>query len=91
VDADDADIYVRLGKREPMVNVVLSGHHSDLRLRLPEDVGVRITGDEYAAYMRRIGLIESEEAFVSEGYDSLPYKISIELDERFDGLEIKFY
>jgi hypothetical protein len=91
VDADDADIYVRLGRREPTVNVELSGYNSDLRLRLPEDAGVRITGDEYAAYMRRIGLLESGGAFVNEGYDSLEYKISIELDERFDGLEIKFY
>ena len=91
VDADDADIYVKIGDLEPIVEVSLQGHDADLRLRLPEGSGVRVSAEGFAAYLRRIGLLEQGDFFVNEGYDTLPNKVDVDLDERMDNLKIEFY
>jgi hypothetical protein len=91
VDADDATIYVKIGDLEPFVELKLDGRDSDLRLRLPEGSGVRISGGEFASYLARIGLIDDGEKFISEGYDTLDNKIEINLDDRIDNLKLEFY
>jgi hypothetical protein len=91
LEADDADIYVKIGDLERLVEITLDGADSDLRLRLPEGSGVKIDAGDFASYFRRIGLVEQDGAYLNDGYDSMANKIKIDLDERIDNLKIEFY
>ncbi len=91
LDADDSDIYAKIGDMEPEVDVIIDGDDADLRLRLPKESGVRIKSSEFASYLERIGLTERGEGYVNDGYDSLPNKVEIQLDDRIDNLKVEFY
>ncbi|MGD8605404.1 MAG: toast rack family protein [Anaerolineales bacterium] len=91
VDADNADMYVRLANVQPVVTADFKGTGSDLLLRLPINSGVRFEGRDFDSYLRQIGLIETDGAFVNEGYDTLVNKIDINLDSRLDNLTVEFF
>ncbi|MBI5266229.1 MAG: hypothetical protein HY851_03250 [candidate division Zixibacteria bacterium] len=91
LDISDGRMYVVLGKNEPQVDLEASGQDANFRLRVPNDVGLRVQGVEDADYMRTIGLIERDRDFVTEGYDTLPNKVNVKLDDRFRSLTIEFY
>lgn len=91
VDADNSDVYIRLGSNEPFVNVRLGGKDSDLRLRLPTNVAVRFSGVDLSSYMERLGLMSTDSGFVTPGYDTLSTRIRVDLEDTFDNLKIEFY
>lgn len=89
--ADDAKVYLRLGDLEPMLVVTVGGEKSKLKLRIPENSGLRVYGDEYETYLTRIGLIKKDGFFVNEGFDTLESKIDIHLGDDLKSLSIDFF
>lgn len=81
LEADESDIYLVLGDLQPTVKVSIKGRDSKLKLRIPEDVGLRIFGEDYGTYLDRFGLIKAENgSFESLGYDTLTTRIEVDLD-----------
>ena len=91
LDADDSDVYVKIGEIEPLVSLDLRGNHSDLRLRLPSGASVTIKADEFASYLEQIGFVKENGFFKSSDSDSSSAEIEIELDRRLDNLKIEVY
>jgi len=91
LEADDAEMYVKIGDLLPLVVISVMGDESKLRLRVPRDVGLRVTGMEHDRLLTRLGLIKSNGFFVNNGYDTLQNKIVVDLDDRFRSLSIDFY
>lgn len=89
--ADETTIYLKLGDLEPFVRIDIVGEDSDLRLRVPQNMGLKVTGEEYHAYLVQIGLLESNGGFVNEGFDTLEKKIEIDLEERLASFSIDFF
>lgn len=91
LEADEASIYLKLGTLEPQIKVAVRGRDSELRLRVPGESGLRVTGIEDEDYLREVGLTRQNGFFVNDGYDSLQSKIEVDLDERFRSLSIDYY
>lgn len=91
IDVADGRIHIVVGKNEPDVEIEASGLDSRFRLRVPNDAGLRIRGIDDADYLRTIGLVEHGGDFVTEGFDSMPNKINVKLDDRFNSLTLEFY
>lgn len=91
LDADDASIYLKLGDMEKNVMIVIDGVDSDLRLRIPTNTGLKILGDDYSGYLKRIGLIRLDGGFVNEGYDTLEPKFEVDLNEELSSFSIDYF
>lgn len=93
VDADDARIYLKIGRLEPLVRVRIRGNESRLRLRLPGDVGIKVLGDdeEFGALLEQIGLSWHEDAFFNDDFETFDRQVEIELDPRLKSLSIDFF
>ena len=91
LEADDADIYLKLGGLLPNVGVSVSGDESKLRLRIPRDAGLRVSGMDHDRLLSRLGLVKNDGYFMNSGYDTLQNKITVDLDDRFRSLSIDFY
>jgi hypothetical protein len=91
VEADESSIYLKVGTLEPSVDINVGGADADVRLRLPTNVGVKISGVTDKDYLSRVGLVEQGGVYVNPGYDTLKSKISVGLDDRFSSLSIDFY
>jgi hypothetical protein len=91
IDIADGRIYVVLGKNEPLVDIEAAGVDAKLRLRIPNDAGLRISGIDDPDYLRTIGLVERGSDFVTGGYDTQANKINVKLDDRFNSLTLEFY
>lgn len=91
LDADEADVYLKLGELEPLVRVSIFGDETDLRLRIPRTVGVKVFGREYHTYLSTIGLAERDDGFVNEGFDTLTNKIEIKLGDRLGSFSVDFF
>ena len=75
----------------PEVDVSLVGDDSKLRLRVPRDVGLRVSGTDHSRYLDRLGLMERNGSFINEGYDTMQSRIVVDLDDRFRSLSIDVY
>lgn len=91
LDAEDAEVYIKLGDLEPDVHLVVSGDNSRVRLRVPGDAGLRVTGEAYRGLLERIGLTEDGDAFVTPEYDAFRTKIEIDLGESLGSLSIDYF
>lgn len=92
LEVDDAYIYLKLGTLEPLVNVSIIGEDSQLRLRVPENVGLKISGQDYHSYLEKIGLIDAGGgSFVSEGFDTMSAVIEIDLDDRLNSFILEYF
>jgi len=94
LDADDARIYLRLGELIPFVKIKIFGDNSDLELRIPQKVGLRIVGDDYSSYLLRLDsfeFIEEDGIFTTKGFDTIDTKIDIELGDNLDNVIIQPY
>jgi hypothetical protein len=91
VDADETSVYIKLSDLVPEVEVRIFGDDSSLRLRVPEGIGLRFTGDEYVSYLTRMGLIERDDDLVSEGYDTASTKIDVELDGQLSSFSLDYF
>jgi hypothetical protein len=89
--ADESTVYLKIGELEPLVKVVVGGEDLKLRLRVPENVGLKITGEDYQSYLTRLGLLEKDGSFINEGFDTLDKKIEVDLDDRLSSLSIDFF
>lgn len=92
IDADRSEIYVKVGDLVPEVNLTFTGSDSDLKLRLPEMAGIRITGEELGNYLDALGFVEEDDgSYINEGYEIYGTKINIEIDSRVDNFKIDIY
>ncbi len=91
IDADRARIYLKVGDLEPLLKVKVFGEDAELRLRLPRTVGLRILGTDYKNYLEELGLIEQDDGFTNEGYDTLANKVDVDLDDRLGSLSVDFF
>lgn len=88
---DGGNVYLKIGTRTALVAVDVSGDEADLRIRIPADCGIKITGKEYASYLKDLNLIEEASDLISEGFDSAATKISFNLDDGLHYLSITEY
>ena len=91
IDANKATVRLRLGRLQPNVDVDILGKGTELRLRLPRDVGTGIRSERFASVLRRAGMTEQDGVFLSPGYDTLETKIAVELDSDLASCDIRFY
>ncbi len=92
LDADESVIYLKLGDLHPRVNISVRGNDSSLKLRVPENVGLKIFGEDYSSYLTRLGLIEAEGgSFVNEGFDTLSTQIEVDLDSRLKSFILDYF
>lgn len=91
VNADDASIYLKIGTIEPEVTVRLTGENTDIRLRVPSSVGLRVSGVDDEDYLQRLGLNRRDGVFVNEGFDTVSSRIDVNLDDQLSSLNIDYY
>lgn len=91
LEAEEGSAYLKLGTLLPLVTVSVKGDNSEIRLRLPSDAGVRISGVDDREYLEQVGLKARDGAFVNDGYDTLKNKINVNLDDRLSSLSIDYY
>ncbi|PWB72690.1 hypothetical protein C3F09_06270 [candidate division GN15 bacterium] len=91
VDADQATIYLKLGDLEKDVKVDVTGSDSDVRLRVPMNAGLRVTGISDEEYLKQVGLERHNGWFTNAGYDTMRSKIDVNLDDKQSSLSIDYY
>ena len=93
VRSDRGDINVSLGKLVDFIKVTLDGDNAEFNVFLPLGSGVKVIGanDDINRRCQRIGLIESGDAFVSEGYDTLSPKIELDMSKDISQFSLDFY
>ncbi|MDF1545632.1 MAG: DUF5668 domain-containing protein [bacterium] len=91
VEADDSKIYVRLGDLLPEVGLTIFGEDSNLRLRIPFEVGLRVDGDDYGAYLKEIGFKEEDGGYVSEAYPEAESRVKINIDNNLSSFSVDFF
>jgi hypothetical protein len=93
VDADEARIYLKIGRLEPLVRVRIRGDNSRLRLRLPGDVGIKVLGEdvEFGALLEQLGLSWHEDAFFNDDFEMFERQVELDLDPRLKSLSIDFF
>jgi len=60
-----------------------------VRLRIPEAVGIRLDTDRFLASVDRAGLVKQGNAYVSPGFDRATTKLNIEIDAALGSVEIE--
>ncbi len=92
LEADHSSVYLKLGSLKPAVKVNIKGVDTNLRLRVPEDIGLKIFGEDYRSYLLRIGLKDAGDGtFVSDGYDTLQTKAEITLDKQLGSVSVDYF
>lgn len=91
LDLDDAEIYVKFGCLEPEVKCSVVGDNSKLRLRIPQEAGLQVSGLDSPEYLTQIGMLEQGSVYVTEGFDSASCHIVVEFEDQFRSLSIDFY
>lgn len=91
LNADESEVYLKVGDLQPLVNVSIFGEDTELRLRVPRTVGLKVMGQEYRGYLETLGLIEQEDGFVTGGFDTLSNKIEVKLDDRLRSVSVDFF
>jgi hypothetical protein len=89
--ADDAVVYIKLGELEPDVRLDVKGDNSRVRLRVPGDAGLKVTGDGYDTYLERIGLEATDGVFETPAYNDFRTKIQIDLGKNLGSLSIDYF
>jgi len=91
LDMDDAVIYVKFGCLEPEVRFTVVGDDAELRLRIPQEAGLQVSGLDDPEYLQEIGLLDLDSVFATDGFDTASCQILVELEDRFRSLSIDFY
>jgi hypothetical protein len=81
IEDDEGDIYLKIGDKIPQVKIDINGYDADLRLRVPEECGIKVFGNKYAAYLKAVGLVEDGNDYVTEHFDSSAVRLSLTLDD----------
>jgi hypothetical protein len=61
----------------------------EVRIRIPESVGIRLDANRFLASVSRAGLVKDGSAFVSPGFDRAEIKLLIEVDAALGSVEIE--
>jgi len=91
INAEDTRIYLKLGDSQPEQRVQISGAHNNLRLLIPQTVGLHIQGEAYSHLMEHLGLITADSGYSTPGYDTLSQHVIVELDSDFESLSIDLF
>ena len=74
---------------ETVTRLVVKVGLGQVRLRIPEAVGIRLDSDRFLASVDRAGLVKQGSAYVSPGYDRAETKLTIEVDAALGSVEIE--
>jgi len=91
LDMNDADIYVKFGCLESEVRCSVVGDNSKLRLRIPREAGLRVSGLDFPVYFEEIGLMEQDSVYVTEGFDTATCRVLVEAEDHLRSFSIDFY
>ncbi len=91
LDMHDSFIYLKLGDLIPLVHVKISGDDSKLKLRIPENVGVKINAEGYESYFEKVGLHRADGWFVKDGNDTLKSQVEINMDAKLNSFSIDYF
>ena len=91
IDDPGGEIYLRVGTMKPRVNVELSGRDAEFQFRIPDGVGVKVTGSGKSDYLRRKGFIEKGGDYFSGGYDTSNVQISLKINDELEEFSIEPY
>lgn len=93
VDSRRGNIRVSIGDMSKKVKIRLEGEDADFRLTAPEGSGVRVSGAENTAarLLERLGMIESDGYYMTEGYDTLSPQIELNLSPDISRLAFDFH
>lgn len=91
LDAPGSDIYLKLGTMEEAVNVTIRGEDTKLRLRVPREAGLKVSGLDDPDYLGSVGLIRDGGFFVTPGFEDASPQLNVSLDNRFRSLSIDYY
>jgi hypothetical protein len=91
LDLHDSYIYLKLGDLIPDVRVRINGEDSNLKLRVPEHVGVKINAAGYESYFEHVGMKRTDGWFVSGGIDTLKSKVEIDMDAKLSSFSIDYF
>lgn len=91
LDLQNSYIYLKLGDLIPLVHVKINGEDSNLKLRIPEQVGVRINGIGYESYFEHVGMKRDNGWFVKSGNDTLKSQVEIDMDAKLSSFSIDYF
>lgn len=92
LDAADSYMYLKLGDMEPIVTIDVRGDDSSLKLRIPENVGLRVAAPDYGDYLERLGLTRvTDHVFMTSGFDTLSTRIELDIDEDLSSFSVDFF
>jgi len=91
LEMNESMIYLKLGDVVSRSKILVRGHDSELKLLVPEHIGVKINADGYESYFERIGMKRANGWFVNKGYDSLQSQIEIDLEAHLNSFSIVFF
>lgn len=91
LDMDDADFYVKFGCLEPEVWCSIVGDNSEVKLRIPQEAGLQVSGLDFPVYFEEIGLVEQDSVYVTEGFDTAKCRILVEAEDHLRSFSIDFY
>ncbi len=93
VDSRRGNIRVSLGDMAKTVKIRLEGENADFRITAPEGSGVRVSGAENTAarLLERLGMVEIDGYYMTEGYDTLLPKIEINLSPDMSRFSLDFH
>ena len=91
IDDDDAEIYVKVGDLEATVQLKIMGDDSRVRLRVPQEAGLMVTGVNDPSYLEQIGLEARGGSFATPGFETATVRIEAELQDNFRSLSIDYY
>jgi len=88
LDADQALVYIRLGRLESAIQVEISGVDSDLELIVPKSSGLRMISTEAGSFFTTQGLYELDGDYINRGYDTLDNKIEVILVDPLSSFQL---
>jgi len=88
LDADQALVYIRLGRLESAIQVEISGVDSDLELIVPKSSGLRMISTEAGSFFTTQGLYEHNGDYINRGYDTLDNKIEVILVDPLSSFQL---
>lgn len=92
LDADESDVYLKIGDMTPDVNIEIKGDRSRLKLRVPADIKLKIFGEDFRSYLYAVGLIEDTDgSFTNDTLSNGKNSININLDDRLESFSLDYF
>ncbi len=91
IDNDEGDIYLKIGVLVPEIDVFIAGDDARFTLRIPDTCAIKVTGDGYDAYFKKLDLIEEGDYFISDEFDSAMIKLNLTIEDQLRHFSIDYY